>query len=78
MEKGKKDEYIHDKEKVFDLKRNEEDSGTGKERGLDNLTPFYSPFIAVLFRTNLSKKIRDVFHGLQELKSVDSGLLVLN
>lgn len=67
-----------DKEEVFDLKSNEEDSGTEKERGLDNLTPFYSPFTAVLFRTNLSKKIRDVFQGMQELKSVDLGLLVLN
>lgn len=63
---------------MFDLKSNEEDSGTGKERGLDNLTPFYSPFIAVLFRTNLSKKIRNVLNGSQELKSVDLALLVLN
>lgn len=69
---------MHEKEEVFDLKSNEEDSGTGKERGLDNLTPFYSPFIAVLFRTNLSKKRRDVIHGGQELQSGDLGLLVLN
>lgn len=44
VEKGKKDKFIHDKEEVFDLKRNEEDSGTEKERGLDNVTPFLFTF----------------------------------